>query len=93
VALQRGWTLLPDAQLGWLHEYADEDATVTGRYAGLAGAPFNVQSAAVGRDAAVLGTGVVLQSAGSPALFLNYTGQVNGQSNAENFAGGVRMNW
>jgi len=93
VALQRGWALLPDVQAGWLHEYADEDATVTGQYAGLGAGPFNVQSAAVGRDAAVLGAGAVLQSAGSLALFLNYTGEVNGQSNAQNFSGGVRMNW
>lgn len=93
VALTRGWTLLPDAQLGWRHEYADETALVTASYTGLGGVPFSVQSATMGRDAAVLGAGVVAQSAGSLALYLNYTGEVNGQSNAENFAGGVRMAW
>lgn len=68
-ALNDTLSVVPRAQLGWLHEFADTRATSTASFAAAAGTPFTVQSAPIGRDSAVLGVGAALETGGPWSVF------------------------
>ena len=88
-----GYSVVPTAQLGWLHEYADTRAASTASFQAAPGTPFTVQSAPIGRDSAVLGLGAALDSGGPWSVFASYTTALNARSTAQNLTGGLRVTW
>jgi outer membrane autotransporter protein len=79
-------------RLGWSHEFADNTALVSASFAGLGGSGFALNSAPVGRDAAVAGLGADVKVASWPVtLFAGYGGAFNGSTHAQSFSGGVRF--
>jgi len=83
--------LVPDLRLGWDHEYANDRASVTAGFTGFPGQNFNVETAALGRNAAELGAGATLVTSRKISLFVTYTGFISGSGNLQDFSGGVRM--
>jgi uncharacterized protein with beta-barrel porin domain len=81
-------------QLGWSHEFADNAASVSANFSSLGGSGFQVSSAPIGRDAALVGVDADLQVSGWPmAIFAGYGGAFSGSSNTQAFTAGLRFNW
>jgi outer membrane autotransporter protein len=81
-------------RLGWSHELADNTARVSASFAGLSGSGFALNSAPIGRDAALVGLGADINVASWPvAVFVGYGGAFSGSSNAQSFNAGVRFTW
>jgi subtilase-type serine protease len=97
VAVGETMALVPTARIGWLHEFADTVGTATASFAAASsvggGAPFGVDSAPVGRDAALIGLGATLQTGGPVSLYLGYTGAFAQNANAQTITGGVSVTW
>jgi outer membrane autotransporter protein len=89
--------LVPTARIGWLHEFADSVGTATASFAGAGsaggGAPFSVDSAPVGRDAALIGLGATLQTGRPVSLYLAYNGAFAKNANAQTLTGGISVQW
>ncbi len=97
VSVGEAMALVPTARIGWLHEFADNVATATASFAGAGsaggGAPFSVDSAPVGRDAALIGLGATLQTGGPVSLYLAYNGAFAKNANAQTLTGGISVQW
>jgi outer membrane autotransporter protein len=100
VAAQRGFMLSETvrmtvrARVGWSHEFADNTAHIIARFAGLGGGGFALNSAPIGRDAALVGLSADVKVAAWPvALFAGYGGAINASSSAQSFNAGVRFTW
>lgn len=100
VAAQRGFMLSETvrmtvrARVGWSHEFADNTAHIIARFAGLGGSGFALNSAPIGRDAALVGLSADVKVAAWPvALFAGYGGAINASSSAQSFNAGVRFTW
>ncbi len=94
VALSETVRMTVKARLGWAHEFADNTATIAAGFAGLSGSGFALNSAPIGRDAALVGLGADIKVASWPvAVFAGYGGAINASSNAQSFNAGVRFVW
>ena len=93
LALNDHMTLVPTAQIGWLHELIDTNAQATASLVATGGPSFVVTSPSTGRNAAVLGLGTTLHTGGPVSLFLAYSGTINGQSTAQDLTGGLSVSW
>jgi outer membrane autotransporter protein len=94
VALSETVRMTVKARLGWAHEFADNTATIAASFAGLSGSGFALNSAPIGRDAALVGLGADIKVASWPVtVFAGYGGAINGSSNAQSFNAGVRFVW
>ena len=93
-ALNETVRMTAKGRLGWSHEFADNTARVSASFAGLSGSGFALNSAPIGRDAAVVGLGADINVASWPvAMFVGYGGAFSGSSNAQSFNAGVRFTW
>ncbi len=100
VRVQRGFALSETvrmtvrAQVGWSHEFAGNTANLSASFAGLGGSGFALNSAPIGRDAAVVGLDADIKVAAWPvAMFVGYGGAVSASSNTQSFNAGVRFAW
>ena len=94
IALSETVRMTAKGRLGWAHEFADNAATIAASFAGLSGSGFALNSAPIGRDAALVGLGADIKVASWPmAVFAGYGGAINGSSNAQSFNAGVRFVW
>ena len=100
VSVQRSFALsetvriTAKARLGWSHEFADNAARISASFTGLNGSGFALNSAPIGRDAAVIGLGADIKVASWPVtLFVGYGGAINASSNAQSFNAGLRFVW
>ena len=67
---------------------------MTASFAGLRGSGFALNSAPIGRDAAVIGLGADIKVASWPvAMFVGYGGAISASSNTQSFNAGVRFAW
>ena len=63
IALSEAVRMVVKARLGWAHEFADNTATIDASFAGLSGSGFGLNSAPIGRDAALVGLGTDIKVA------------------------------
>jgi len=93
-ALSETVVLTAKGRLGWSHEFADNTARISASFAALSGSGFALDSAPIGRDAALVGLGADIKVASWPAtIFAGYGGAFNGSGNAQSFDAGVRFTW
>jgi subtilase-type serine protease len=85
--------LTPSVQIGWSHEYLDTRSAIRASFIGAPALAFGVQSAPIGRDAAVIGVRAAVDTAGPLAVYASYTGALNGSSNSQAVSAGVRFVW
>ena len=98
VTAQRGFGLsdtvrmTAKARLGWSHEFADNTATVAASFAGLSGSGFALNSAPIGRDAALVGLDADINVASWPvAMFVGYGAAISGSSCAQSFNASIQV--
>ncbi len=93
-ALSDTMQMVAKARLGWSHEFASNTGSVTARFTGLSGGGFQLNSAPIGRDAALVGLGADFKIAACPlAMYVRYDGAISGGSNAQAFNAGLRFTW
>jgi len=85
-----GVTLEPQAQLAWAHDWHDDSLTMQ---AALFDAPFQLQAARPGRDAAVVGLDLVGWQAENLMVFVAYNGEFRGNAISNGITGGFRARW
>ena len=56
-----GWAIEPEIRSGWLHEFLDTTSIVNAQFAGVGGAGFTANGLDLGRDWAVVGTGLSMR--------------------------------
>ncbi len=99
-SLQHGIVLSPTvsmvakATLGWSHEFASDRAESWASFSGLSGSGYQVTSAPIGRDAALVGLLADVKVASWPmSVFAGYGGAINGSSDAQALSVGVHFIW
>lgn len=92
-AIEDGVAVVPSAQVGWLHEYLDDQGTTTAALLGMPGTPFTVRTASVGRDAAVVALRATLETGGPLTVYAGYAGTLSGASRAQSVSAGLRLVW
>jgi uncharacterized protein with beta-barrel porin domain len=85
-------TLTPELRAAWVHEFLDTNQAFTASLPGVGGG-FAVQGVDLGRDWALLGTGLNLQMGASTRLFGGYDLQVNDHQAMHIGSGGVEYVW
>ncbi len=85
-------TLTPELRAAWVHEFLDTNQAFTASLPGVGGG-FAVQGVDLGRDWALLGTGLNLQMGASTRLFGGYDLQVNDYQAMHIGSGGVEYVW
>jgi outer membrane autotransporter protein len=74
---KNGRCLTPQIRAAWLHEYLDSNTLVSNRFVGTTGTSFAAQGLDLGRDWAMLGTGLGWQMSRQWSLTGNYDAQFN----------------
>ncbi len=88
----KGIAFVPELRLAWLHEYLDNQTSVTADFANGAGSPFSVFAPTIGRDSMLFGASLSMQFTMAASAFLSYDAQFF-RSNYSNqtFSGGLRF--
>ena len=86
--------LIPEARIGYQHEFLDDNATVASTFAGGApGSSFTVESSDVDRDYYTLGAGLTAHTDRNVSAFLGYDVALNDDFIEHNLTGGLRYSW
>lgn len=93
VVLPGGKSFSPEVRAAWLHEFLETSTVLSARIGALGGTSFAAYGADLGRDWALVGTGVQLPLAPSAQLFLAYDAQVNAHQAFHVGSGGVELAW
>lgn len=88
-----GRTVVPNAHLGWSHEYSDTTTAVTASFANLGGPTFATSTAAFGRDGLVGGVGVATALAPRLSVFAGYDADVRSWVTVQAVSGGLQYAW
>ncbi len=85
-----GGNVSPYASAHWMHEFLDTTTNVNGQ---VGGAGFTTGGLSLGRDWAVLGTGLNYNQGGSTSLFAGYNLQTNDRQTFHAGNGGLQFAW
>ena len=94
----KGWQqgdrpITPVARALWLHEFLSTSTGLNAQFAPIGGSTFAVQGANLGRDWAILGTGLNMNLGNGWQAYANYDAQVNGVQTFHVGSGGVQYAW
>lgn len=79
--------------LGWRHEFGDEEASFTAAFLEEPALLFNVDSSKIATDSATFGVGTTVSISTRTEVFLNYDGVWNAEADSHNASLGVRASW
>jgi outer membrane autotransporter protein len=79
--------------LGWRHEFGDEESSFTAAFVEAPALLFNVDSSKIASDSATFGLGTTVSLSTRMEVFVNYDGVWNAEANSHNAALGVRTTW
>lgn len=85
-----GVTLMPEARIAWTHDLRDDALTTQ---SSLFDAPFSINAANPGRDAAVIGLKLAGWQAQNLRVFAGYTGEFRNNASSHEVFGGLRIVW
>lgn len=85
-----GITLAPQGKLAWTHDVRADYLTTQ---AALFDAPFSIQSADPGRDAAVIGFDLVAWQREDLRIFIGYNAELRSNERSQGVTGGLRVSW
>lgn len=84
-------TVVPELRGAWQHEFANPNRSITAAFVFAPQTPFTVTGANYGRDAALLGAGIVGNIDASTSVFIDYDGRFNGGFTEHAVSGGFRV--
>ena len=88
-----GWALAPEIRSSWLHEFLDTTSIVNAQFAGVGGAGFTANGLDLGRDWAVVGTGLSMLANDRWQVRTDYDTQFNDRQVLHIGSGTVSYNW
>ena len=88
-----GMTMTPVLRGSWMHEYLDTTSVVNAQFAGVGGAGFTANGLDLGRDWAILGTGLNFSNNNHLQLGVNYDTQFNDRQVLHIGSGNIGYNW
>ncbi|HXC55143.1 MAG TPA: autotransporter domain-containing protein [Rhizomicrobium sp.] len=83
-----GFTVAPQIDIAWTHDLED-DTLVT--HAAILSAPFDIEAAGPGRDAAVVGIDLSAWQSETFSLFVGYRGEFRARATSQEVHGGLRL--
>ena len=86
-------TLAFEASAGWQHLFGDDKVTISGTYASSPGTELARSSDAVGRDAAALGIGVLLDVTENSILHLAYDAELSDDELSQSANARLTISW
>jgi subtilase-type serine protease len=84
------FTFIPEARLAWTHDLRDDTLS---SQAALFEAPFTINLADPGRDAAVIGVQLAALQSENLRVFASYTGEFRTNATSHQLAGGLLVTW
>jgi len=84
-------SVVPEVRAAWQHEFADPNRSITQAFIAAPQTPFTVTGANYGRDAALVGAGIVGNIDASTSVFIDYDGRFNGGFTEQAVSGGLRV--
>jgi autotransporter-associated beta strand protein len=88
-----GTGLTPELRASWLHDFKDIAAPTTASFEGAPTVPFQVSGVNVGRDAAIVGTGLTASFRHGINAFMDYDATVRSNELDHTVSGGIRYTW
>ena len=85
--------LMTELKLGWSHEFANLNPSVTATFSSATANSFTVTGAPLPRDAGVIGLGVGTAIADNASIHLRYDGEFSGRSSSNTISGGISIDW
>jgi len=79
--------------LGWRHEFGDEESSFTAAFLEEPALLFNVDSSKIASDSATFGLGTTVSLSTRLEVFANYDGVWNAEADSHNASLGVRSTW
>ncbi len=81
---------VPEAMLGWSHEFLNDAQSITGRFLD-AGDPFTVRGGGPSRNALILGAGVSALLDHNISAFFRYDGEIGERHDSHTLSGGLTV--
>ncbi|MGN6134386.1 MAG: autotransporter outer membrane beta-barrel domain-containing protein, partial [Aureliella sp.] len=88
-----GGVIAPELRASWMHEFLQTSTLVSSNFAGTPGTGFAVQGTSLGRDWALLGSGLAWQPRRHLSLFGNYDVQASTRQTLHIGSGGLQYQW
>jgi uncharacterized protein YhjY with autotransporter beta-barrel domain len=85
-----GGAWIPEATLGWVHDFAIDDQLINASYIDAPDATFAVGSEPMDKNGTAVGLGIGYRTAGGFSSLLKYTGEFRGNFDAQGVVGEVR---
>jgi len=85
------WDLIPEAYVGWAHEFLGDDDSLTANFIGAAGTPFTVSTRRLDRDSVQFGAGASALLSEELSAFLRYDGEWQSSSDSHAIVGGFSI--
>ena len=86
-------SITPELRALWLHEFLDTETGFTTFFSGVGGGSFAINGLGLGRDWAVLGTGLKSQLTHNWSTYADYDLMLNDQTTFHIGSGGVQYTW
>ena len=90
---RNGWIVTPEVRGLWMHEFLDTTSIVNAQFAGVGGAGFTANGLDLGRDWAILGTGLAARPSDRWELRADYNSQFNDRQALHIGSGTVSYWW
>ena len=91
IAIAGYGSLIPEARLGWNHEFLDAAQSLSASLIGVAGSGFSSTGIAFGRDTALVGAGLSLELSPDAKVFVDYDGKLGSRLQEHSVSGGLRV--
>jgi outer membrane autotransporter protein len=92
-AIGAGTRLDLGLRLGWVHEFADTDQSMTAAFVAAPGQLFTVSGATAQRDSALVGLSLAAALNEQASLFASYDAELGGGNGNHQLRGGLRLTW
>ena len=93
IDLGESYLLVPSVSAGWAHEFGDVQVRTNSAFQVAPAAAFSINSAGIGRDAAVVGAHATLLTGTPLSVFAGYDAAVSEHNTSQSVTGGLRFNW
>jgi len=93
IEMESGRKLVPEARVGWTHEYMDDQASFIATIQGQPPVPNRIVGKEYSRDTLVVGGGLNIPLSSSSTAFVDYDANLNPDITTHTVSAGVRFTW
>jgi outer membrane autotransporter protein len=93
IEMDSGRKIVPEARVGWTHEFMDDQASFNATIQGQPPVPKRIVGKEYSRDTLVIGGGLNIPLSASSTAFVDYDGSFNPDIATHTISAGVRFTW